>query len=186
LSSIKATTILPVIEFHPDNGSEFINNYTEKWCKQEGIAFTRSRDYRKNDNCLRHECRVEQKNGAVVREYVGYDRLEGLQEQALLVDIYRYLVPLLNYFTPVQKLQSKARVGPKEISNQRFAVHDKPQSPFQRLIESPEVCQEIKDLLKAQITPYNPCELQHNVNKTILRLRQRQAQSNRIITKVQR
>ena len=48
------------------------NNKTEKdnfmrYCKQEGITFTRSRLYRKNDNCF-----VEQKNNMVVRKYVGY------------------------------------------------------------------------------------------------------------------
>jgi hypothetical protein len=35
-------------------------------------TFTRSRDHKKNDNRF-----VERKNGAVVREYIGYDRLEG-------------------------------------------------------------------------------------------------------------
>jgi len=39
------------------------------------------------------------------------------------------------------------------------------------------------DSLKAQIALYNPVELQHNVNKAIIRLRQRLAQSNRIISK---
>jgi hypothetical protein len=32
--------------------------------------------------------RVEQKNGAVVREYVGCDRLSGFEEQALLAAVY--------------------------------------------------------------------------------------------------
>ncbi|MDR2019827.1 MAG: hypothetical protein LBQ14_03585, partial [Treponema sp.] len=59
--------------------------------------------------------RVEQKNGAIVREYVGYDRLEGLEEQALLAAVYAPLVPLLNFFMPTQKLTSKTRVGSKEI-----------------------------------------------------------------------
>lgn len=168
LSDINDSTILPVIEFHPDNGSEFINNATEKWCKDNGIVFTRSRDRRKNDNCF-----VEQKNGAVVREYVGYDRLEGLEEQALLEDVYRQLTPLLNFFMPTQKLKSKTRVGSKEIK-----VYDDPKSPFQRLIESAETPAEIKETLLAQIALYNPCELQHNVNKAILRLKQRLAQLN--------
>jgi hypothetical protein len=101
-------TILPVLEFHSDNGSEFINNATEAWCKGNGIPFTRSRDHKKNGNCF-----VEQKNGAVVREYVGYDRLEGMQEQALLAAVYQSLPPLLNFFMPTQKLKSKTRVGSK-------------------------------------------------------------------------
>ncbi|MDR3325421.1 MAG: transposase family protein, partial [Spirochaetaceae bacterium] len=33
LSNIKNTSLLPIREFHSDNGSEFINNATEIWCK---------------------------------------------------------------------------------------------------------------------------------------------------------
>jgi transposase InsO family protein len=172
LSHLKTSTLLPVLEFHSDNGSEFINNATERWCTDNAIPFTRSRDHKKNDNCF-----VEQKNGAVVREYIGYGRLEGIQEQALLAAIYASLVPLLNFFMPTQKLKHKTRVGSKEIK-----VYDTPKSPFQRLIESTAVPQEIIDALLVQSTLYNPVELQHNVNKAIIRLRQRLAQSNRIIT----
>ena len=173
LSDIKTNVLLPVLEFHSDNGSEFINNYTEKWCKENGISFTRSRDQRKNDNCF-----IEQKNGAVVRTYVGYDRLEGGEEHALLKAIYQPLTPLLNFFMPTLKLKSKTRVGSKEIK-----IYDEPKSPFQRLIDSSETPLETKNSLLAHIALYNPVELQHNVNKAIIRLRQRLAQSNRIITK---
>ena len=83
LSGLKKSSLLPIQEFHSDNGSEFINNATEIWCKQENLPFTRSRDHKKNDNCF-----VEQKNGAVVREYAGYDRLSGFEEQALLAAVY--------------------------------------------------------------------------------------------------
>ena len=173
LSNISASTILPILEFHSDNGSEFINNYTEDWCKTNSTPFTRSRSNKKNDNCF-----VEQKNGAVVREYVGYDRLEGIEEQALLAAIYQPLATLLNFFMPTQKLKSKTRIGSREIK-----VYDEPKSPFQRLMESSQTQQKTKDLLLKQIALYNPVKLQHNVNKAILRLRQRIAQMNRKITK---
>jgi transposase InsO family protein len=172
LTHIKTSALLPVLEFHSDNGSEFINNATELWCSTNGVPFTRSRDHKKNDNCF-----VEQKNGAVVREYVGYDRLEGSQDQALLTAVYRSLIPLLNFFMPTQKLKSKTRIGSKEIK-----VYDEPISPFQRLMDSSATTKKTKDSLVAHIALYNPVELQHNVNKAILRLRQRLAQPNRIIT----
>jgi transposase InsO family protein len=50
LSRIKTSALLPVLEFHSDNGSEFINYATERWCTDNGIPFTRSRDHKKNDN----------------------------------------------------------------------------------------------------------------------------------------
>jgi hypothetical protein len=46
-----------------DNGSEFINHHLYRWCKKRGIVFTRSRPYKKNDNC-----HVEQKTGTLCAE----------------------------------------------------------------------------------------------------------------------
>jgi hypothetical protein len=175
LSDLKTSVPLPVLEFHSDNGGEFINNATEIWCEKENLLFTRPRDRKKNGNCF-----VEQKNGAVVREYAGYDRLEGLEEQTLLAAVYKPLVPLLNFFMPTQKLKSKTRAGSKEIK-----VYDDPKSPFQRLAENALLPQEYQDALNVQYALYNPVELQRNVNKAILRLRQRLAQSNRIKTQEQ-
>jgi hypothetical protein len=88
LADIKASVPFPVLEFRSGNGSEFINNAAEIWCEKENLSFTRSRDRKKNDNCF-----AEQKNGAAVREYAGYGRLEGLGEQAILSAIRQPLVP---------------------------------------------------------------------------------------------
>jgi hypothetical protein len=63
-----------------DNGSGFINADLLQYCQQERLTFTRSRPYRKNDNCY-----VEQKNYTMVRRQVGYQRLAG-QEQLALVN----------------------------------------------------------------------------------------------------
>ncbi len=65
----------PILGIDTDNGSEFINNDLINYCKHEKITFTRGRAYKKNDQCY-----VEQKNGVVVRQLVGYDRFEGILE----------------------------------------------------------------------------------------------------------
>ena len=57
----------PLLGFDTDNDSVFINETVRDYCQAEGIAFTRCRPYRKNDQAW-----VEQKNGAVVRRIVGY------------------------------------------------------------------------------------------------------------------
>jgi hypothetical protein len=72
--------------------------------------------------------RVEQKNGAVVREYIGCDRLEG--------DIPDSPAspppgPLLNFFMPAMKLESKVKAGSKKIKK-----YDAPRNPYQRTLES--------------------------------------------------
>ena len=60
---------MPLRGLDSDNGSEFINHDLYAWCQREGITFTRSRPYQKNDSA-----HVEQKNGAIVRPLIGYDR----------------------------------------------------------------------------------------------------------------
>ena len=58
----------PVIELHPDNGSEFFNHHLVRFWKEKvtGVHLSRSRPYQKNDNRM-----VEQKNDTLVRQYVG-------------------------------------------------------------------------------------------------------------------
>ena len=62
----------PLLGLDSDNGSPSfgrINHYLYNYCRHQGITFTRSRSYKKNDSC-----HVEQKNWSVVRRLVGYDR----------------------------------------------------------------------------------------------------------------
>jgi hypothetical protein len=107
LRDIHANLPFPLKEFHSDNGGEFINHVVTDQHRNPAcpIPFTRSRDHKKNDNCF-----VEQKNGAVVREYIGYDRLEGDALQSRLTAVCRHLVSLLNFFMPTMKLESKVKV----------------------------------------------------------------------------
>jgi hypothetical protein len=62
----------PILGIDTDNGGEFINETLIAYCEQEHLTFTRGRPNLKNDQCF-----VEQKNGAIVRQVVGYDRLVG-------------------------------------------------------------------------------------------------------------
>jgi hypothetical protein len=164
LKDISITLPFPLREFHSDNGSEFINQVITDWHRNPlcPVPFTRSRDHQKNDNCF-----VEQKNGAVVREYIGYDRLEGETFHARLAEVYRSLVPLLNFFMPAMKLESKVKAGSKEIK-----TYDEPRSPCRRLLESETLPPEVKAELTRLCGLYNPVHLQHTVTKAILALRE--------------
>ena len=55
-----------------DNDSVFINDTLIQYCAGRGIEFTRSRAYCKNDQAW-----VEQKNGAVIRRFLGHVRFSG-------------------------------------------------------------------------------------------------------------
>jgi hypothetical protein len=91
-----------------DNGGEFINEVLIAYCEQERITFTRGRPYLKNDQCF-----VEQKNGAIVRQVVGYDRLVGEHAYRQLTELYRALRLYFNCFQPSMKLLAKQREGKK-------------------------------------------------------------------------
>ena len=121
-----------------DNGSEFINDQLYRYCLQEEITFTRGRKGNKNDNAY-----VEQKNWSVVRRAVGYHRYDTPQQLDLLNRLYAVMHFYVNFFLPVAKLKEKSRVG-----SQVKKRYDEPQTPFARVLDSPDVCAEHKALLR--------------------------------------
>ena len=74
----------PILGIDTDNGSEFINEELLAYCATEQLTFTRGRVGNKNDACF-----IEQKNGSVVRQLVGYDRFEGERAYRQLAELYR-------------------------------------------------------------------------------------------------
>jgi hypothetical protein len=157
LQSVYLTALFRILEFHTDNGSEFINKDTIDWRQlTKTLLLTRSRAYHKNDNCF-----AEQKNNAFVRNYVGHGRYDTEAELAALNRVYESLCPLLNFFIPNKRLVSKTTVGSKTVKK-----YDLPRTPYQRLMGSP-LDEETKARLAAERALYNPVELQYKVNKAI-------------------
>src|SRR5436190_7093232 len=116
----------PILGIDTDNGGEFINEAVFAYCEQAHITFTRGRPSVKNDQCF-----VEQKNGSIVRQVIGYDRLVGENASRQLTELYRALRLYVNCFQPSMKLLSKQRDGKKV----RY-VYDPAKSPLQRLFLS--------------------------------------------------
>ncbi|MCH8311269.1 MAG: transposase, partial [Chloroflexi bacterium] len=83
-----------------------MNTKLVQYCDQEQITFTRGRPYKKNDQCY-----VEQKNGSIVRQLVGYDRFEGQAAYRQLNEMYRAVRLYVNFFQPSMKLRTKTREG---------------------------------------------------------------------------
>lgn len=138
-----------------DNGSEFINHHLLRFCSEEKITFTRTRSYRKNDNCF-----VEQKNYSVVRRSVGYYRYDTGEELQILNELYGYLRLYTNFFQPVMKLMEKTRIGSKVIKK-----YDKPRTPYQRVLESTLVPGDKKQQLREQYATLNPADLKRKITK---------------------
>jgi hypothetical protein len=139
----------PLLGLDTDNDTVFINETIKSWCEAEGVEFTRSRPYRKND-----QAHIEQKNGAIVRRMVGYRRLEGLAAADALARLYRPMRLFVNFFQPSFKLAEKHREGARV----RKRYHP-PQTPHQRLVGDSRVPQAVKDALDAQHAELDPVRL---------------------------
>ncbi|MEZ4489832.1 MAG: transposase family protein [Cyanobacteriota/Melainabacteria group bacterium] len=140
---------IPLRGLDCDNGGEFVNHLLDAYCQNAGVELTRSRAYRKND-----QAHVEQKNGAIVRRLVGYDRFEDEQSLHLLTALYRISRLYNNYFQPSFKLQSKTRLASK-VSKQ----HDAPKTPYQRMLADGSVSDEAKTKLRLVFENLDPVEL---------------------------
>lgn len=141
----------------PDNGSEFICWSLYRSCLNKKIVFTRGRPYHKNDNA-----HIEQKNWTHVRKLFGNRRRITQKECDLMNDLYRNEWRLYkNFFQPNLKLIQKIRYGKhhERIKN----VYDTPQTPYQRLIQSPQISKDTKKKLQALYETLNPFELKRQI-----------------------
>ena len=150
----------PLLGIDSDNGSEFINQCFYKYCRDEKITFTRSRAYKKNDSC-----HVEQKNGNVVRRFVGYDRYASKAAFECLGRVYDLVRLYINFFQPTMKLVSKTRHGARV-----HKVYDTARTPYQRLVHSGVLTEAKQTELAATYRGLNPVLLLHQINGSLDKL----------------
>ena len=150
----------PLLGIDSDNGSEFINDTLLRYCQTEGITFTRSRPYQKND-----QAHVEQKNWSVVRHTVGYDRWETAEELGLLRAIYTDLRLYINFFQPVLKL-----VGKEPVDGRTVRIYDQAQTPYRRVLALESLPREVKARLAAQYVQLNPVTLRTSIDAKVAQL----------------
>jgi len=148
-------------EMHPDNGMNLLNWHVYKYAEKEGLKYSRSRPYKKNDNCF-----VEQKNSTHVRRPFGYLRYDTLEEIDIMNDLYRNDLRLFkNLFQPVMKLKEKVR-----IKGKIHRKYDEAKTPYRRIMESDQFAQETKDKLREVYENINPAELKRNIDVKIKKL----------------
>jgi hypothetical protein len=132
-----------------DNDSAFMNETLQCYCRENGVEWTRSRAYHKNDQAW-----VEQKNGAVVRRLAGYGRLSGLAAAGALGRLYESARLYVNFFQPSFKLASKRRDG--AVVHKRYHP---PLTPSQRLLASDRIDEAAKQRLREQFAALDPVAL---------------------------
>jgi len=139
----------PLLGLDTDNGGEFLNEELLAYCRREQITFTRGRAYRKNDQCF-----VEQKNGVIVRQLVGYDRFEGEAAYRQLTEVYRAVRFYINFFQPSMKLREKQRDGSRTRRH-----YDPAQTPYRRLLARDLLAPEAQRRLAALAQTLDPVRL---------------------------
>ena len=130
-----------VAEIHTDNGTEFLNSDVVPALETKGIALSRSRPYRKNDNRF-----VEENNNSHIRAYVGRGRYDTLAQVEALNAVYRLLDIYHNFFLPVMRT----------VRDKEGTKHTTVATPWERLKASgvlPEEVVEQWDAFRNQIDP---------------------------------
>lgn len=123
-----------VVEFHADNGSEYINHVVAALLAKLYVRFTKSRGRCTNDNAL-----VESKNGSVIRKLYGRNYIPATAAAILNQFNNTFVNVYLNYHRPCgfaeQLVNTKGKI--KKKYNQWL-------TPFEKLKSLPHSAQYLK------------------------------------------
>ena len=162
---ILARLPFPILEVHSDNGSEFLNHHLIRFWNElvQGVELSRGRPYQKNDNRF-----VEQKNRSLVRDYLGDDRLDTVEQVWAANQFYDKMWVYYNLFQPVMRLAQKtycrAENGQPARTQRR---HDQARTPFDRLCETDAITPAHKRQLERLRAQTNPRQLRQELYEQI-------------------
>jgi len=127
-----------IVNFHSDNGSEYINHTVAFLLNKLTIEQTKSRSRRTNDNAL-----VETKNGAVIRKYLGFAHIPK-KYSVLINTFYRnHMDAYLNFHRPCGFATDKVDARGKIVKK-----YDRYMTPFERL----KLIKDVEQYLKPGVT----------------------------------
>lgn len=114
-----------IINFHSDNGSEYINQIVVKLLNSLHISLTKSRARHSNDNAL-----AESKNGSIIRKQLGYMHIH--QKWAPLINEFncKYLVPYINFYRPCYFV--KIKINEKNGKQTKTYPYDLMMTPYDK------------------------------------------------------
>ena len=95
-----------------------------------------------------------------MRRTVGYQRFDTAAELLILNQLYGSLRLYSNFFLPTMKLKSKERLG-----SQVRKTYEAPLTPYQRVLDSPDVSVADKQNLRRQYEELNPAALKRQIAK---------------------
>jgi transposase InsO family protein len=158
IEAIRERLPFALLELHPDSGSEFINWNLKRWSEREKIGLSRSEPGKKNDNMY-----IEERNGHVIRRYLGYRRFDEPAVVAAMNELYEVLSLYQNHFKAVRRQISKERVGAKYVRKYEKTA----MTPYQRVLEHKDISEEIKKHLREEHEKLNPLRLKKQIDTLI-------------------
>jgi hypothetical protein len=127
-----------ILNFHSDNGSEYINYTVAEILKKLLIDQTKSRSRRTNDNAL-----VESKNGAVIRKHMGRNYIQRKEARGINKFLRDYMDDYLNFHRPCGFAT--------DYSDSRGKIKKKYETyltPYEKFISLPNFEQYLKPMIK--------------------------------------
>jgi hypothetical protein len=157
----------PIVEIHPDNGSEFFSDHMLRFWPSlfPGVSLSRTRPWHKNDNRF-----VEQKNNTLVRRFFGDQRSDTVAQTRALNDLYDVMWIYYNFFQPVMRLKEKSVVTDSHGRTRIRRRFDRAQTPFDRLRASGVLSPDQEAHWRAYRETINPRQLRRTIYQLIDRL----------------
>lgn len=143
----------PLVELHPDNGSEFFNAHLVRFWKESvvGVHLSRSRPYQKNDT--------------LVRQYFGDLRFDRCEEIEAMNALYEQMWVYYNLFQPVMHL-----IGKTVVDDKVRRKWDQAQTPFERLKATGKLSAERQQQLQTLYEQTNPWQLREEIYQQLAQL----------------
>lgn len=123
-----------MVNFHSDNGSEYINRVVARLLQKLLIDQTKSRARRTNDNAL-----VETKNGSVIRKHMGYRHIARRHAKTINEFYLTCFNEYLNYHRPCGFATTVVDAEGKEKK-----IYDRYLLPYEKLKSLPHARQYLK------------------------------------------
>jgi hypothetical protein len=161
LKALEQVVPFAMKDFHTDNGGEFLNWALHRHLtgRPVKLPWTRSRAYRKNDNA-----HCEQKNWTHVRQLFGHDRFGHPELVPLMNDLYtKQWSQFTNHFKPTFKLLKRE----KKNGRTKRIYEKTPQTPYQRLLESPDIPEATKARLRTEHAEMDPFALKKSIEEKL-------------------
>lgn len=157
-----------VINFHSDNGSEYINRKVALLLNKLIVTQTKSRSRKSNDNGL-----AEGKNGAIIRKHMGHAHIPRVFAPRITQFYVSHLIPYLNFHRPCAFPEVKwLENGKKKITYPAKGY----KTPCQKLLSLKKLNEYLKEGvsiedLKCKARENNPNQAASQMQKALTALR---------------